>query len=68
MSRELRDITDPPVLPQTVRRHLRQAGLKAEVKRKRPLLTARHRKGRLDHAIAHQGWSVDAWKRGHLVR
>ena len=63
MSRELRDITNTPVSPQTVRRHLKQAGLKAVVKKKKPLLTARHRKNRLDYAIAHQDWTVDDWKK-----
>ena len=37
--------------------------LKAAVKEKKDLLTAGHRKGRLNQAIAHQDWTVDDWKR-----
>jgi hypothetical protein len=35
----------------------------AVVKRKRPLLTKKHVKERLDFAIAHQDWTLDDWKR-----
>ena len=48
--------TDSEEAPQTGR-------LKAAVKEKKPLLTAGHRKGRLDQATAHQDWTVDDWKR-----
>ena len=33
------------------------------VKRNEPLLTPRHRRNRLGHAIAHQDWTVEDWKR-----
>ena len=36
--------------------------MKAVVKRKRPLLSKRHRRERLDFALAHQDWTVDDWK------
>src|SRR3954451_1708685 len=37
--------------------------MKAVVKRKKPLLTKRHMKERLDFAIAHKDWTVEDWKR-----
>jgi hypothetical protein len=46
-----------------VRRKLKEAGLKAVVKKKRPILSQRHRKERLDFAVAHQHWTVEDWKR-----
>jgi transposase len=36
--------------------------MKAVVKKKRPFLSKRHRRERLDFAIAHQDWTVDDWK------
>ena len=63
VARHLRDITNTPLSPQTVRRHLKKAGLKAVVRKNKPLLTPRHRRNRLDYAIAHQDWTVDGWKR-----
>ena len=58
VARHLRDITHTPLSPQTVRGHLKKAGLKAVVKKNKPLLTPRHRRNRLDRAIAHQDWTV----------
>ena len=37
--------------------------MKAVVKRKRPLLSKRHRKARLDFTISHQHWTVEDWKK-----
>ena len=68
VTRELRDITNTSLSPQTVRRHLKKAGLKAVVKKKKPLLSARHRKGRLDQAIAHQDLDCGGLEEGPLVR
>jgi len=36
--------------------------MKAVVKRKRPFLSKRHRRERLDFALAHQDWTVEDWK------
>jgi transposase len=36
--------------------------MKAVVKRKRPFLSKRHRRERMDFAIAHQDWTVEDWK------
>jgi len=45
----------------TVCRALKKAGMKAEVKRKRPMLTKRHRRERMDFSLAHKNWTVDDW-------
>ena len=37
--------------------------MKAVVKQKRPFLSKKHQKARLDFALAHQHWTVDDWKR-----
>lgn len=63
LTKPLSDIINQPLSTQTVRRHLKKAGLKAVVKRKRPFLSKRHRRARLDWAIAHQDWTVEDWKR-----
>ena len=63
VTRALAPITNNNVHPQTMRRHLKQAGMKAVHKQKKPLLTLRHQKNRLDFAIAHQHWTIDDWKR-----
>ena len=39
VSKALQHITNQPVTPQTVCRHLRQTGMKAVVKKKKPLLS-----------------------------
>lgn len=52
-----------PVSAETVRRSLKEANFKAKKKVKKPQLTPRHRKARLDWAIAHKDWTEDDWKR-----
>jgi len=37
--------------------------LKAVVKKKRPFLSKKHRKERMDFALAHQYWTVEDWKK-----
>src|SRR3954447_18383408 len=41
---------------------LEKNSLKAAIKTKKPFLTERHRKERLDFALAHQNWTVEDWK------
>jgi hypothetical protein len=36
--------------------------MKAVVKRKRPFLSKKHRRERMDFAITHQDWTVEDWK------
>lgn len=54
---------DKPVSAQTIRRVLKEANLIATKKVKKPKLSARHKKARLDWAIKHKEWTEDDWKR-----
>ena len=63
VTKSLQDITDTTFCAQTVRNGLKKAGMRAVVKKKRPLLTKKHMKGRLDFAIAHQDWTLEDWKK-----
>jgi DDE superfamily endonuclease/Transposase len=56
------DITNQSLSPHTTRRHLKKAGMKAVKKVKKPLLSQRHRRERLDFALAHQHWTIEDWK------
>ncbi|KAI1004513.1 hypothetical protein K3495_g3698 [Podosphaera aphanis] len=51
------------VSPQNVRNVLRESGLKAKKKPKKPALAARHRKARLDFALRHKEWTIEDWKK-----
>jgi hypothetical protein len=62
ITKTLSSIINQPLSTKTVHRGLSQAGMKAVVKRKRPLLSKCHRRERLDFALAHQDWTVDDWK------
>ena len=59
----LRDKKNEGISVQTVRRGLKQAGMKSAVKTTRPFLSARHRRERMDFAIAHKDWSMADWKK-----
>ena len=37
--------------------------MKAVVKKKKPLLSQKHRKERMDFAIRHKDWTLEDWKR-----
>ncbi|CEI87984.1 hypothetical protein RMCBS344292_02389 [Rhizopus microsporus] len=51
------------VNPQTVRNALVEAGIGAVEKVSKPLLTAKHRKARLQFAKRYQHWTVEDWRR-----
>ncbi|KAI0997290.1 hypothetical protein K3495_g10896 [Podosphaera aphanis] len=51
------------VTPQTVRNVLRESDLKAKKKPKKPALTTRHRKARLDFSLRHKEWTIEDWKK-----
>ena len=51
------------VSSETVRRTLKDAGLKAITKKKKPYLLPRHIRQRLEFALRHQHWTVKDWKR-----
>jgi transposase len=42
---------------------LKEVGLKSVVKKKRPMLTKKARKERMDFALSHQDWTVEDWKK-----
>lgn len=63
VTREINKHRETGVCAQTVRRALIEAGLKAEKKQKKPKLTTRHKKVRLEWAKAHAGWTVEDFKR-----
>jgi hypothetical protein len=42
---------------------LKRLGFKARPKRKVPLLSAKHRKARLDWALAHRYWLINDWRK-----
>jgi hypothetical protein len=37
--------------------------MKSVVKKKRPVLSAKHRRDRMDFALTHKDWTVEDWKR-----
>jgi len=63
LAKTLQDIKNIPISSQTVRNYLKGTGMKAVVKKKRPLLSKRHQKERLEFAESHQHWTLDDWKR-----
>ncbi|KAI5115405.1 hypothetical protein M0805_004187 [Coniferiporia weirii] len=63
VARILRTITNGSVSDETVRNCLKGAGMKAVVKKKRPILSKRHRKEQLDFASAHKDWTLEDWKK-----
>ena len=59
----INSIVISPVFSQTVRNTLKEAPLKAVVKKKKPLLSVNHKKRRLAFALKYQHWTVEDWKR-----
>jgi transposase len=51
------------VCVETVRRVLRRGGLQSQVKQKKPRLSVKNIKARLDFARAHLDWTIDDWSR-----
>ena len=45
----------------TISRRLKEVGLSAHVAKKKPMLTAQHRRKRLQFALAHANWTVVNW-------
>lgn len=59
----LQDITGIQVSDATVRRCLKKQGLEAIAKKKKPLLSAKNVRERLQWAKTHKDWTIDDWKR-----
>ena len=63
--KELKNTTNVDVSGQTIRRRLREAGIRKWRAVKRPLLNKEHVKKRLEWVRAHRHWTVDDWK--HVI-
>jgi transposase len=63
VTKALCSIKKTSIHPCTVRRYLHKSGMKAVVKKKRPILSAKHRRARLDFALAHKDWTLEDWKK-----
>jgi hypothetical protein len=63
--KELQNLTNIDASIQTMRRRLREEGIRKWRAVKRPLLTQKHAKERLAWAKAHRHWTVDDWK--HVI-
>ena len=62
-AKSLATINNQNINPQTVRNALRSTGMVSVAKQKKPLLTRRHRRARLEFAERHLEWTVDDWAR-----
>lgn len=58
----LREAHQINVSNQTIRRCLKESGMKAKTKVKKPLLSAKHRATRLKFAKEHADWSAEQWR------
>ncbi|KAI1005874.1 hypothetical protein K3495_g2346 [Podosphaera aphanis] len=63
MTRLINNERGVKVSPETIRHALKQEGLKAFKKKKKPLLSKSHRRARLKWAFDHKDWTIDDWKR-----
>ena len=63
VTKSLQDLTNQPLSTQTIRNRLKKEGMESVVKKKRPVLSAKHRRDRMDFALAHKDWTVEDWKR-----
>jgi hypothetical protein len=52
-------MTEKSISVRTVCRTLKKAGMKAVVKKKRPKLTKRHKRVRMDFGLAHKEWTIE---------
>jgi hypothetical protein len=58
-TKHINSIISTPVSSETIRRILRKNSFKAVVKKKKPLLSVRHRKARLAFAQKYREWTVE---------
>jgi transposase len=65
VARELRSSGDTITSAKTIRSHLKIAGLKPVVKQKRPFLSIKHKRARLDFATKYLHWTLEDWK--HVI-
>jgi len=65
IARKFREETGKDVSHDTIARALKEAGFKAERKKKKPMLIERHKKERKEWAFAHKDWSDADWE--HVI-
>lgn len=63
VSKALKSQFDITASPNTVRRALKNKGLKAGEKKKKPLLSPKNIKSRMEFARKHKDWTEDDWNR-----
>lgn len=63
VANQLRTDSNLDVSPETIRRALKQAGLRAVTKKKKPRLLSKHRQSRLEFAKRYASWTVQDWNR-----
>ena len=63
VTNHINSVITNPVSSQTVRRVLKNHSFKAVTKKKKPLLSAVHRKKRLAFALKYKEWTLEDWKR-----
>ena len=68
VSQELNTNINNHISTQTVSRTLKNMVMKAVVKGKKPVLSARHKSQRLDFALQHQYWTIDELETCNMVR
>ena len=59
--KELKSIANIPVCEQTIRRRLKEKGIRKWRALKRPLLNNEHARKRLEWARAHRHWTIEDW-------
>ena len=63
VTKVLFNIMNQPLSTNTVHLHLKKAGMKAVVKSKHLLLSARYCNACMDFACVHKDWTIDNWKK-----
>lgn len=61
-AREVKENLNLPVSTDTVRRRLKDSGLHSRQPARKPLISAKNRKARIEFAREHINWTVDQWE------
>ena len=63
MAAALKESLNLSITSQSVRNPLKEAGLKARKRVKKPALSLRHKRDRLNFAMKYKEWTVEDWKK-----